>query len=140
MPDPTDFEERVAEDSASDDLDYEDEFEGEAWLEEENETPLDEEEWMSGTRWRQTGFAAAGLGLGLLLGAGLALLFAPQSGEETRELLGERSRRLKSDAGDRLEDLRDELARVARRSRRGVRRGMTRGRWKTEDLIDRARW
>ena len=36
---------------------------------------------------------AAGLVLGALIGAGLALLFAPQSGEDTRRLIKRRARR-----------------------------------------------
>src|SRR5689334_24981008 len=39
---------------------------------------------------------------GAVLGAGLALLFAPQSGRETRRMLGERVRRLKDLAEDKL--------------------------------------
>jgi gas vesicle protein len=41
---------------------------------------------------------------GLLIGAGAALLFAPQSGEETREALRNRGRRLRDDAQARAEE------------------------------------
>jgi gas vesicle protein len=43
--------------------------------------------------------------LGLLVGAGAALLLAPQSGEETREALRERGRKLRDDAQERAEEL-----------------------------------
>ncbi len=39
----------------------------------------------------------AGMGAGILVGAGLALLFAPQSGSETRQRIGERVRGMRSD-------------------------------------------
>jgi gas vesicle protein len=40
--------------------------------------------------------------IGALVGAGLALLFTPYSGEETQEEIKERARRLKSAAGDQI--------------------------------------
>jgi gas vesicle protein len=48
----------------------------------------------------------AGLLIGALVGAGMALLLAPQSGEETRRLLARRARRLADDARDRCSDAR----------------------------------
>lgn len=42
---------------------------------------------------------------GLLLGAGVALLFAPQSGEETRRMLRQRGRRLWSAAEEKAAEL-----------------------------------
>ena len=58
--------------------------------------------------------------MGALVGAGLALLFAPQSGEETQDEIRERAKKLRSAAEDRireaqqtlevrLEDVREEL-------------------------------
>lgn len=44
---------------------------------------------------------------GALLGAGLALLFAPRSGEETRRLLKNRGRRLLAAAEDKAEELQE---------------------------------
>lgn len=116
--------------------DGEEEWEDEE-LDEETET---EEEWMSAGAMRQTGAAAAGLLFGLALGAGLAILFAPRTGEETRELLGERARMLRGRAGDRFGDLREDLGRRGRRGRRRMGRGVTRGRWAAEDLLYRAGW
>jgi hypothetical protein len=123
---------------ASDSLDSEPP--DEVWEDEDFEAEEAEEEWMTAGAWRQTGAAAAGLVFGLALGAGLALLFAPRAGDETRELLGERARVLRGHAGDRFEDLRGDLGRVARRGRRRMRRGVTRGRWAAEDMLYRAGW
>ncbi len=44
---------------------------------------------------------------GALIGAGLALLFAPQSGEETRRLLKNRGRRLWAAAEEKASELQD---------------------------------
>ena len=52
---------------------------------------------------------AAGLLLGALIGAGVALLFAPQSGEDTRRMIRRRARRLTADARDRYDDLKDKV-------------------------------
>ncbi|MDQ3697897.1 MAG: hypothetical protein M3373_07715 [Gemmatimonadota bacterium] len=89
--------------------------------------------------WRQAGTLGLGLAIGLLLGAGIALITAPRSGEDTRARIGERARSFGGLAADRWDDLRDEMRWAARRGRRGVRRGMTRGRWAAEDLADRGR-
>ena len=89
--------------------------------------------------WRRVGLFGAGLAIGLAVGAGATLLFAPRSGEETRELLGAGARRLSGRAADRWDDLRDELRWLARRGRKSVHRGVTRGRWVAEDAIER-RW
>lgn len=57
----------------------------------------------------------AGLLVGLAIGAGVALLVAPQTGAEARRALVRRGRRLRRRGVDAWEDLRDELRRVARR-------------------------
>ncbi len=54
----------------------------------------------------------AGLAIGALVGAGLALLFAPQSGEETRHAVSRRARRLARDARDRYEEMREKVRRA----------------------------
>ena len=55
---------------------------------------------------------AAGLILGALVGAGLALLLAPQSGADTRRSLARRARRLADDARDRYEEARHQIRRA----------------------------
>jgi hypothetical protein len=81
----------------------------------------------------------AGLAVGALIGAGAALLFAPQSGEDTRELLAERAQRLGGRMSDRLDDVRGDLGWYLRRGRRKLGRVPSRGRWAGEDLADRLR-
>jgi gas vesicle protein len=56
----------------------------------------------------------AGLLIGALVGAGVALLFAPQSGEETRRLIRRKAKHLADDARDRYDDVRHRV-RAARR-------------------------
>jgi gas vesicle protein len=51
--------------------------------------------------------ALMGFLLGAAVGAGVALLMAPSSGEETRRRLGESAQKLKSTAGNRLHELKD---------------------------------
>ena len=63
---------------------------------------------------------AAGLILGALVGAGLALLMAPQSGAETRRTLTRRARRLADDARDRYDDAKLRIRR-AREQRHSLR-------------------
>ncbi len=82
--------------------------------------------------WRGAGVLSLGILAGALVGAGVALLLAPQSGEETRERIATRARRMGTRADEGWDDLRDELRRLRRRSRRVA----TRGRWKVEDLLD----
>jgi len=56
----------------------------------------------------ERGEAGAGIGpllLGLALGAGVALLFAPQSGEETRRAVARRARRAQEAAQDFVGDV-----------------------------------
>lgn len=57
----------------------------------------------------------AGLALGALVGAGLALLFAPQSGEETRRLVSRRAKHLAREARDRYDDVREKVRRARQR-------------------------
>jgi gas vesicle protein len=81
----------------------------------------------------------AGIALGALIGAGAALLFAPQSGEETRELIGDRARGFGSRIGDRIDDARGDLGWYMKRGGRKLRRGAERGRWAGQDIADRVR-
>ena len=84
--------------------------------------PGGEEEATHETDWQQIAIFGAGLALGLLLGAGSALLTAPQSGEETRAVLRGRVRRLKRSAArtsrDAWGELGDELHGAAQSLRR----------------------
>src|SRR3954466_4248258 len=62
--------------------------------------------------WDNIGLFTAGIALGAILGASIALLFAPASGEDTRALIGRRVRRARRD-DDVWDELAAELARAA---------------------------
>jgi gas vesicle protein len=72
--------------------------------------------------WKRIVLFTAGALLGATVGAGATLLLAPQSGEETRQDLARRGRRLRIRTADAWDDLRDELRRAARRGRRRLSR------------------
>jgi YtxH-like protein len=61
------------------------------------------------TRRDPTTAFAAGIAIGIAVGAGIAVLFAPRSGEDTRRAIADRGRRLVHRGGDIWDDLRDEL-------------------------------
>ena len=71
---------------------------------------------------------AAGLVIGVVLGAGIALLFAPERGSRTRDALRRRLRRLREDAAQELEQAGGRTRRELRRRRRQL-----------EDRLERAR-
>jgi hypothetical protein len=89
--------------------------------------------------WARLGVFGLGIALGALVGTGAALLLAPQSGEEARAGLTRRARAMRTDARDAWDDLRDELEWAAQRGRKRIGRGITRGGWAAEDLVDRSR-
>ena len=76
---------------------------------------------------KQTGSAGAFL-LGAAIGAGIALLFAPRSGLETREELRRGARRVRDRAEDLVEDATDRIS-----------DSFTEARERVESRIDRAR-
>ena len=59
---------------------------------------------------------AAGLLIGALLGAGVALLFAPQSGAETRRMIRKKTKRLAASAEDRFDDVKDRIRQARRKA------------------------
>lgn len=63
---------------------------------------------------RPTGALVTGVAIGLLVGAGIALLFAPQQGSDTRRSLRRGLRRAGRRGHDAWDDLRDELRRARR--------------------------
>ena len=86
--------------------------------------------------WERIGLVGAGLLIGAAVGAGAALLLAPNSGEETRTAIRRKARVAKHRAGDAWGDLAMELAAVARRGRRRARHAVRRARWRASDVID----
>jgi hypothetical protein len=71
---------------------------------------------------RPSGIVATAVAVGLLLGAGVALLFAPQRGVETRRDLRRRARQMRLRGADAWEDLRLELRHARRQLKRARRR------------------
>ena len=59
---------------------------------------------MSENNPTQVGGVLAGFAIGALVGAGIALLYAPRSGKETRKLIADKGRELKGKATDAIED------------------------------------
>jgi len=55
--------------------------------------------------------------IGALVGAGVAMLYAPQSGERTRRDLARRAKRIRRDVEGKLEEVRDEVVDRGRRLR-----------------------
>jgi hypothetical protein len=70
---------------------------------------------------RPIGQVAAGVAVGLLVGAGMALLLAPLEGVDARRALRRRMRRVGYRGQDAWLDLRDELRHAAIRMRRARR-------------------
>jgi hypothetical protein len=62
--------------------------------------------------WNNIGLFSAGIAVGAILGAAVALLMAPASGDETRHSIGRRVRKLRGD-DDIWDDLAEELQRAA---------------------------
>ena len=87
--------------------------------------------------WTRVGVFGAGVALGALIGAGVALLVAPASGDETRARLARQSRRTRRQLADRWEDAADSVRLGARRSTREARRALLKGRWAAEEAIRR---
>ena len=89
--------------------------------------------------WGDAGLFGAGIAIGVMIGAGAALLFAPQSGSETRDDIARGTRDFGYRATDAWEDLRDELRQAANRSSKRLRRGVRRGRSLGEDVMTTVR-
>lgn len=60
----------------------------------------------------------AGLAMGALIGAGFALLYAPDRGTNTRRKLGRRIRRLRDRSGESVQDLKNALRKELRKVKR----------------------
>lgn len=76
----------------------------------------------------------AGLLIGAVVGAGVALLLAPESGRETRRKLSRRFKALRDRAADEADALGDEFRTRGRRVRREVARAANAVRAELDDL------
>jgi gas vesicle protein len=65
---------------------------------------------MSNENSSQLGTILTAFVVGAIAGAGIALLYAPGSGRETRDLLARRTRELKSKVSDSLDDAKEMLS------------------------------
>jgi hypothetical protein len=65
----------------------------------------------------RTAAFALGIAIGMTLGAGVALLVAPQSGADVRHTIARRGKRLRKRSRDAWDDLRDEFRNAVRRRR-----------------------
>jgi gas vesicle protein len=94
--------------------------------------------------WERVAVFGTGIAFGVALGAGVALLFAPQSGAATRAAIARSGSRWAHQGRDAWEDLRVELQWAARRGKRRIGRRLQRARWAAEDFVDDrrrpARW
>ena len=94
----------------------------------DEEIELDDEEFeeeLDGDvtdRLRGATMFVAGVMLGALLGAGVALLIAPQRGEATRRKIGSGWRNIRDDAAEQLGEWKDEARRELRRRRKQLKR------------------
>lgn len=85
--------------------------------------------------WGKIGGFGAGIVVGVLIGAGVALFLAPQTGKALRAGIRRGAGRMRSRTDDAFEDLREQLRIAARRSRRNIRRGVRGAGWKAEDVV-----
>jgi len=76
---------------------------------------------------------------GLALGAGMALLLAPHSGEETRRLLQDRARRAREVAEDKLDELQDVVEDGYERTKASIEEGLASARKRMSDKREGAR-
>ena len=86
--------------------------------------------------WAGLGMLAAGIVVGTLLGAGVALLYAPQSGIETRLDARRRARRLRAEAAGRWDEISGGVRSATRQGSKRLHRSATRARWAAADAFD----
>jgi len=85
--------------------------------------------------WSGGGFVT-GLLLGAAVGAGLALLFAPASGEETRRILRRRTRALRRDTAEGWITAREHTRRLLREKKEALRQRIDEGLERLDHLKD----
>lgn len=86
--------------------------------------------------WGGIGALGAGIVIGVLIGAGVALFVAPQTGRALRSRVRRGVRRLRDRSDDAFDALRGELKLAAREKRRALRRRMRGMRYAAEDAVE----
>jgi gas vesicle protein len=86
---------------------------------------------------KSTAYLVAGIAIGVAVGAGVAILFAPHSGADTRRLIARRGRRLGQRGRDAWDDLADELKSAAKRRRKAWHERRERRREEREERVER---
>lgn len=81
----------------------------------------------------------AGLMIGGLVGAAIALVMAPQSGEETRAQIRDKSVELKDRANETLAEAREKAEAITADARRRAEEIMADARGRAEDIVAEAR-
>ena len=93
-----------------------------------------------GASWQQLSVFGAGLALGIAVGAGVALITTPRTGDETRAALRSRAGRIRRTTSrrgrDAWDDLRDELEKATRALRRRKMRRSARRDLARESTLD----
>jgi gas vesicle protein len=89
-------------------------------------TEFDDEPVGADRGWDPTSFLTGAL-VGAAVGAGLALLFAPGSGRQTRRLLRRRAREVTREAADGLVSAGDEAREALREKKEALRKKLARG-------------
>ncbi len=88
---------------------------------------LEEDEELPEERAFDTTTFVTGLIVGAAVGAGLALLFAPASGEHTRKVIRKRARGLGKDASRGWDSAREEARRTFREKKEALREKLAQG-------------
>jgi len=101
-------------------------------VDEYEDVEYDEPEMSSGHR---AGEFLAGILLGGAIGAGIALLFAPQEGRRTRANISRRVRHIKDDASDRWDEAKHDVQRRVKRQKRRMRRQLKDATERTRDRV-----
>jgi hypothetical protein len=93
-----------------------------------------------GADLERVGWLGAGIAIGAVLGAGIALLYAPQSGLQTRAAIRRRGHTMAARGRDAWDELAEELRKTARRRMKKMRRKATRAQWAAEDWREERGW
>lgn len=94
-----------------------------------------EDDLPTGGEFDTTSFLT-GILVGAAVGAGIALLFAPASGDDTRRLIRRRARALEKDASRSWGTARDEARRQFKDKKEALRERLAQGLDRVEDALD----